>query len=155
MMEILSHLFTADSSSNEASDAKISMHEGRTSKAIHDEVKVGCVLKIMADESLRDHLVLQSNRLTTYAMVRDEVMDVVQARAVTGSLPMLVDALTKVKGKKEKGKGKDPNRKDDKGKGKVWESKGKDNVARSQDSKDSSQKKCFCCDRIEHMKGEG
>ena len=31
-------------------------------------------------------------------MVRDEVMDVVQARAATGSSPMLVDALMKGKG---------------------------------------------------------
>ena len=37
--------------------------------------------KNMTDESLRDHLVLQRKRLTTSAMVRDEVMDVVQARA--------------------------------------------------------------------------
>ena len=60
------------------------MHERRTSNATGD-VKVGCVLKNMTDVSLRDHLVLQSKRLKTYAMVRDEAMDVVQARAVTGS----------------------------------------------------------------------
>ena len=42
---------------------------------------------------------LQSKRLTTYAMVRDEIADVVQARAATGSSPMLVDALAKGKGK--------------------------------------------------------
>ena len=52
----------------------------------------------MAYESLRDHLVQQSKRLTMHAMVRDEVMDVVQARAATGSSPMLVDALMKGKG---------------------------------------------------------
>ena len=57
----------------------------------------------MTDESLRDHLVLQSKRLTTYTMVRDEVMDVVRARAGTGSSLMLVDALMNGKGK---GKGK-------------------------------------------------
>ena len=40
-------------------------------------------------------------------MVRDEVMDVVQARAATGSSPMLVNALIKGKGrgKGKKGKG--------------------------------------------------
>ena len=40
---------------------------------------------------------LQSKRLTTCAMVRDEVMDVVQARAVSGSSPMLVDAFLRAK----------------------------------------------------------
>ena len=74
------------------------MHERRTSNAIDDDVKVGCVLKNMTDESLRDQLVLQSKRLTTYVMVRDEVMDVVQARAATESSPMLVVALMKGKG---------------------------------------------------------
>ena len=132
MMDILSHPFTADSCSFEAFDAKVSMHERRTTKVIDDDVKVGCVLKKMADESLRDHLVLQSKRFTTCAMVRDEIMHVVQAGAVAGSLPILVDALTKGNGKRGKGEGKD-----DKGKGKGWNSKAKDNGAKCQDSKDS------------------
>ena len=89
------------------------MHQRRTSKAIDDDVKVGYILKNMTDESLRDHLVLQS----TQAMVRDEVMDVVQARVATGSSPMLVDALMKgkceSKGKKGKGESKDTKSKDD------------------------------------------
>ena len=59
MVEILSHPFTSGSSSFEAFDAKVSMHEHRTSKAIADYVKVGCVLKNMTDESLGDHFVLQ------------------------------------------------------------------------------------------------
>ena len=79
----------------------------------------------MTDESLRDHLVLQSKRLTSHAMERDEVMDVVQARAATGSSPTLVDALTKGngkgKGKKSKGESKDPRSKADKGKNKRLE----------------------------------
>ena len=56
MMEILSHPFTSDTNSFEAFDAKVSMHERRTSEAIDDDVKVGCVLKNMTDESLRDPL---------------------------------------------------------------------------------------------------
>ena len=76
----------------------VPMHERRTSKAFDDDVKVGCVSKNITDESLRDHLVLRSKRLTTCAMVRDEVMDVVQARAATGSSPMLVDALMESNG---------------------------------------------------------
>ena len=99
MMEILSHHCTADSSSFVPFDARISKHERRTLKVTDDDVKVGSVLKNMANELLRDHLELQSKRLTTYAMVRDEVVGVVQARAATGSSPMLVDALTKGKGK--------------------------------------------------------
>ena len=53
MMEILSHPFTAESSTFEAFDAKVTMHERRTSKIIDDDVKVGCVLKNMSDETLR------------------------------------------------------------------------------------------------------
>ena len=49
MMEILSHLFTSDTNSFEAFDAKVSMLEHRTSNAIDDDVKVGCVLKNMTD----------------------------------------------------------------------------------------------------------
>ena len=43
------------------------MHELRTTKVIDDDVKVGCVLKNMADESLKDHAVLQRKRLATCA----------------------------------------------------------------------------------------
>ena len=39
-------------------------------KVIHVVVNDGCVLKKMADESLKDHLVLKSKRFTTCAMVR-------------------------------------------------------------------------------------
>ena len=125
MMEILSHPFTADSSSFVPFDARISMHERRTLKVTDDDVKVGCVLKKHGERVIADHLVLQSKQLTTYAMVRDEVVGVVQARAATGSSPMLVDALTKGKGMaKDKGKGNDPKSNDDKGKGKGWRGKG-------------------------------
>ena len=95
MMEILSHPFTSDSSSFESFDAKV------TSKAIDDDVKVGCV---------------PENK--TIAMVRDEVMGVVHACAATGSSPVLVDALMKGngkgKGKNKKGESKDPKGEDDK-----------------------------------------
>ena len=144
-MEILSHTSTADSSSFEAFDAKVSMHEFRTSKAIDDDVKVGCVLKEMVDESL---MVLQS-------VVRGEVMDVVQARAATGSSPMLVDTKGKGKGKGGKGESKDPKSKDDKGKGKGWKNKAKDKGAKRQDSKDSARKKCFYCDRTDSVQKTG
>ena len=64
-------------------------------------------------------------------------MDVVQARAATGSSPTLVDALTKGKGKGKKGQGegKDPKSKDDKGKGKGGKNKARDKRAKIQDSK--------------------
>ena len=154
MMNILSHPFISDTNSFEAFDVKVSMYERRTSKAIDDHVKVGCVLKNMTDESLRDHLVLQSKRLTTYAMIRDEVMDVVQARAATGSSPMLVGALMKDKGKgkgkKGKGESKDTKRKDDKGKSK--KNKTKDSNDKTQDHKESAQWKCFYCNRTGHVK---
>ena len=80
----------------------------------------------MIDESLRDHFVL----LTTYAMVCDEVMAVVQARAATGSYPMLVDVLMKSKGKGKGKKGKceskDTKSKDDKGKSRGWKNRTND-----------------------------
>ena len=144
MMEILSHPFTSDSSSFEAFDAKVSMHERRTTD---DDVKVGCFLKNLTDESLRAHLVLQSKRLTTYAMVRDEVMDVGQARVATGSSAMLVDALMKGKGKDKDKKAKCES-KDTKSKG------DQDSGDKSQDSKESAQKNNVYCDRTGHSKSD-
>ena len=64
---------------------------------------------------------------TTYAVVRDEIMDVVQARAATGSSPMLVDTLTKAKARARKGKVKARTRR-----ARTWKSKAKYNGAKSQ-----------------------
>ena len=84
---------------------------------------------------------LQSKRLTSYAMVRDEVMDVVQARAAAGSPPMLVGALMKGKGSGKGTKGK--------GESKDTNSEAKDSRD-TQDSKDSAQR-CVHCDRTGHV----
>ena len=158
MMESLSHLShgirsnaSMQSLNARAEHVKGWMMMKKNDDDDDDDVKVGCVLKNMTDESLRDHLVLQSKRLTTYAMVRDEVMDAVQARAAIGSSPMLVDALMdgkgKGKGKKAKGESKDTKRKNDKDKRKGWKNSAEDSGDKSEDSKDSAQKTCFCCDR--------
>ena len=60
-------------------------------------------------------------------------VDVVQARAATGSSPMLVDVLMKGKGqgkgKKAKCECKDTKSNDDKGNGKCWKNKSKDSTA--------------------------
>ena len=132
-------------------------------KVIHVVVNDGCVLKKMADESLKDHLLLQSKRFTICALVRNEIRGVVQAGAAAGSSPILVDALTKGTGKKGKGEGKDPKSKDVKGKGKGWNSKAKDNGAKCEDSNDSAPglqepglqgQPRFYCDRTGHMKSD-
>ena len=89
---------------------KVKQHERRNKKVVDDDVKVGVVLTNMKDETLRNHFLLQSKRLTTYAMMRSEVDELTQAREATGSSPMQVDALWKGKGKKGKedyNKGKD------------------------------------------------
>ena len=96
------------------------------------------------------------------AMERDEVKEVVQARAAAGSSPMLVDALMngKGKGKGKKGKGeskgesKDTKNKDDQGKSKGWKNRADDSGDKSQDSKDNAQRKCFYCDRAKHVKSD-
>ena len=94
-------------------------------------------------------------------MVRDEVMDIVQARAATRSSLMLVDALMKGKGKgkskKTKGESKDTKSKDDKSKSEGWKNRARDSGDsgdKSQDSKDSAQRKCFYCDRTGHVKSD-
>ena len=98
-----------------------------------DDVKVGCLLKNVADESLRDHLVLQSKRLTTCTMVRDEIMHIVQARAATGWLTLSRRAKARTRNGKVKARTT--------GNGRGCKSKAKDNGVKSQDSKDSAQKK--------------
>eukprot|EP00974_Lingulodinium_polyedra_P012702 1230845-Lingulodinium_polyedra.AAC.1 len=65
-MDILARQFVGGSASFETFDAKVQQHERRTTKVIDDDVKVGVVAKSMQDERMRDHLILQSKRRTTY-----------------------------------------------------------------------------------------
>ncbi len=103
-MSILTHVFTSEAQTLEAFEMKVKQHERSCNEVVDDDVKVGVVLTNMKDETLRNHLLLQSKRLTTYAMMRSEVDELTQAREATGSGPMQVDALWKGKGKGKKGK---------------------------------------------------
>merc|ERR1712194_313454 len=139
IMEILKHPFTAESASFETFEKLCRAHARRTGKQLEEEIKVGVVLSNMMDIDLKNHLVMQSKRLTTFVDVRSEVADIARTRAATGAVPMMVDAI------KGKGKGKDG----DKSKG-----KGKDKGKSKSKKGGPSLKKCYYCDQIGHMKGE-
>ena len=97
-----------------------------TGEDLAESLKVALVQRGLADDSVRNHLVLHSARLSTYTLVRDEIRNILVTRMAlsTEPTPMDIGAVTKGDGKGKKGKkgkkgdGKSgPSRKGDGGKG--------------------------------------
>ena len=117
--------------------------EGNRQK-VPDDIRMSSV-EALVPEELEKHLLLNSQRLSTYALMRDEVVMYAEARtgqSLSGRLKkdpntMDIDALTQEKGK-AKGKGK-------KGKG-----KGKDGGPKS----DVSKIECWNCGKKGHRQAD-
>jgi hypothetical protein len=134
-------------------DLLVKRYESAAADLLPDKLKVGMVSRGLKEPDLRQHLLMQSGRLTTYALVREEIRSITIARRAmmpsTDHAPMdisWVDAKGKGKTKKGKGDGK-------KGDGKV---KGKDkNSGKSGGkSKDRSEVTCHYCSKKGHIRAE-
>ena len=108
----------------ELSEKTIRRYESETGKALDDQILLGVVINGLQDNSVRDHIIRNTNRLTSYQLVRDELLEIARTR-----------------GKGSKGK-------DDKGKGKGKTKGTSSNTALSK------EKTCFYCSKPGHIKAE-
>ena len=119
---------------------------------LSDTIKRGILMKALTNEAeLQKHVFRNSTRLSTYEMMREEVMSALTAeRAVQepmGDDPMEIGAVGKSgkKGTGKKGKGKN----DQKGRGK---SPGQAKGSGTQNP--NADRECFYCHRKGHVKEE-
>ena len=140
-------------------------YESQAVAPVDEEIKMAVFEKHICPDDVRDHLCLNTARLTTYDKMKDEVAGVLLARQgrsaasgdSSGPTPMDIGWMGwtgKGKGdKSKKGKGKGDKGKGDKGK---KDAKTKDKSAdKNADAKaDKYQKRCYWCGRKGHFQSD-
>ena len=108
LLEVLAFNFKSDCllDSLESFEQLVVTYEKESSKTLDDDLKIGIVIKGIETGSLREHLLLHSERADTYELFREEIDTIARAQhaSLMPSQPMDLSAF--VKGGKAKGKGK-------------------------------------------------
>ena len=139
----------------ETFDMLVRRYEDAVGDPLGDKLKIGLVHRGLKDQDLRQHLLLQTQRLNTYDLVREEIRSITVARRAMsltpgGPAPMDIGYVGGKKGKDHKGKGKDSVKGKDYGKGKD-QGKSKDKGKGKSQNKDVV---CFYCQRKGHLKAD-
>ena len=92
----------------EAFERELMTYERASAEVVTDGIRIGVVLQRMEESALKQHLLLNSERLVRWVDFRAELVSVRNAQQVVNSTasPMDVSALNKGDGKNGKGKGK-------------------------------------------------
>ena len=125
-------------------------YEEQSGESVTDNVRQAVFQAGIKNASTRDHLALHAGRLNSFDKMATEASTVARTRYENDIVPMDVSVLKGKGGKGKDGKGKDGKTKDGEGKAKVKDDKDKSDSK----SKDHRDKKCFCCDKICHVKAD-
>ena len=113
LMELLSFSFEGDIDARLVLfDREVNRYEKSSNEVFPDNVKIGTLMRQLPEGPLRQHVILNSARLNTWATLKQEVEAVrrAQSSAMSGPAPMDVSAFVQTKGGwkggKAKGKGK-------------------------------------------------
>jgi hypothetical protein len=110
MMEILGWSFAGDVVARlEAFEREVTQWKAVSQETISDGILIGVVMRNLEDGSLKQHLIMNAERLKTWSDFREELVNVrrAQAAAMSGGTPMDIGLLGKggKGGKGKKGKG--------------------------------------------------
>ena len=125
-------------------------YEEQSGESVTDNVRQAVFQAGIKNASIRDQLALHACGLNSFDKTATEVSTVVKTRNDDDIVPLDVSVLKGKGGKGKDGKGKDGKAKDGTRKAKVKDDKDKTDP-KSNDNKD---KKCFCCDKIGHVKAD-
>ena len=90
----------------------VRLYEQQSGKKLDDEVLLDVAIHAVQDKGIRDHVIRNANRLTTYEHVRDELLEIARTNRILSQMPTPMDIGALPKGKS---KGKGPKGKDEKG----------------------------------------
>ena len=96
LLELLAYDFEGDVSGKlVAFERDIFRYEQSSQEKFPDSIKIGTLLRRLPEGPLRQHLLLNSARLTGWASMRDEVENLRRAQlaSASGLMPMDVSAL--------------------------------------------------------------
>ena len=144
-------------------EACVAEYEKESGKVVDDDIKIGVVIRGIEKGSLREHLLLHSERTDTFAAFRAELDTIARAQSASllTSSPMDIGAFEKEKFKGNCDKcGKPGHKKAEcwgtggQAKGKGEKSKGKGKGKGKTKSPDAQTKACFNCGMTNHFKAD-
>ena len=113
-------------------------YENQSTKTIDDDIMIGVTMLGMEDMRVKEHLIRNSVRITSWNQMREEILEITGTQQYIDSQPMPMQLGANPK---SKGKGKD--------------SKGTDSKHESsKKAKSDDQRKCFYCNKSDPVKVE-
>ena len=109
LQEVLAFSFEGELQSRlELFDREVARYEMISKEMVGDNIKIGIVTRQMPDGPLKQHVLLNLDRLDSYAKVRQELEAVhrAQVAALSQTSPMDIHAVNATKGSKGKGRGR-------------------------------------------------
>ena len=127
---------------------EITVHDykNQSTKTVDDDIKIGVTMLVMEDMRVKEHFIRNSDRITSWDQMREEILEITRTQQFIDSQPMPMQLGANPK---SKGKGKDG-----KGKCKDVNGNGKGKGAKNESSKNDDQSKCFYCNKSGHVKAE-
>ena len=131
LMNVLEYKFRDDFPTKLAAfERTIHDYENQSTKTVDDDIKIGVTMLGMEDMRVKEHLIRNSVRITSWNQMREEILEITRTQQYIDSQPMPMQLGANPK---SKGKGKES-----KGKGKGKDIKGKD---KAKDVRNESSKK--------------
>ena len=123
-----------------AFESTVHVCENQSTKTVDDDINMGVTLLGMEDMRVKEHLIQNNIRITSWNQMREEILEITRTQQYidTQPMPMQFGANPKSKGKDIKGK--------DKAKDVRNES--------SKKVKSDDRRKCFYCNKTGHVRAE-
>ena len=154
LMNVLGYRFRDDIPSKLAAfERTVHDYENQSTKTV-DDIKIGVTMLGMEDMRVKEHLIRNSVRITSWDQMREEILEITRTQQYIDCqpMPMQLGANPKSKGKGSESKGKES-----KGKGKDIKGKDKAHDVKNESSrktKSDDQIKCFYCNMTGHVRAE-
>ena len=137
LMNVLGYRFRDDIPTKLAAfERTVHDYENQSTKTVDDDIKIGVTMLGMEHMRVKEHLIRNSVRITSWNQMREEILEITRTQQYIDSQPMPMQLGANPK---SKGKGKES-----KGKGKGKDIKGKD---KAKDVRNESPKKAKCDDQ--------
>ena len=152
LMNVLGYRFRDDIPTKLAAfERTIHDYENQSTKTVDDDIKIGVTVLGMEDMRVKEHLIRNSVRITSWNQMREEILEITRTQQYIDSqpMPMQLGANPKSKGKGKESKGK--------GKGKDIKGEDKAKDVRNESSKkvkSDDRRKCFYCNKTGLVKAE-
>ena len=100
LMNVLGYRFRDDIPTKLAAfERTVHDYENQFTKTVEDDIKIGVTMLEMEDMRVKEHLIRNSARITSWNQMREEILEITRTPQYIDSQPMQLGANPKSKGK--------------------------------------------------------